>query len=51
MSCPDILECFSGSNDVVKYYTVTGEIHIEPRDAADDEADWFERAFGCAKFP
>jgi hypothetical protein len=35
----------------VGYYVVTGKIHIEPRNASEDEADWFERAFGCAKYP
>lgn len=36
---------------VVGYFVVTGEIHVEQRDKAEDEADWFERTFGCAKFP
>lgn len=28
------------------YYVVAGEIHVEVREAAEDEADWFEEAFG-----
>jgi hypothetical protein len=53
-SCLDILECFSNTNDVVGYYVITGKIQVEPRasyTAAEDECEWFERAFSCAKYP
>jgi hypothetical protein len=38
----------------VGYYVITGKIQVEPRAsyrAAEDEREWFERAFSCAKCP
>jgi hypothetical protein len=53
-SCLDILECFIGTNDVIGYYVITGKIYVEPRAAAmaaEDEHEWFEEVFTCAKYP
>lgn len=30
---------------------MAGKMYFEPRDTSEDEAEWFESRFGCAKYP
>lgn len=53
-SCLNILKCFKRTNDVVGCYVVTENINVDLRRSdmlTDDEYEWFETVFSCAKYP